>query len=86
MELLLGLHHAHSEIGWPSLSASEQCIGLFWTEDAQQPGAGVRAGEVAGGASHGGEGFRQEETSDDGKDRLAKRKVRIGEQWNRKLA
>jgi hypothetical protein len=23
MELLLGLHHAHSEIGWPSLSATE---------------------------------------------------------------
>ena len=36
MELLLGLHHAHSEIGWPSRSASEQGIGLFWTEDAQQ--------------------------------------------------
>jgi hypothetical protein len=36
MELLLGLHHAQSRIGWPSLSASEQGIGLFCTEDAQQ--------------------------------------------------
>ena len=75
MKLLFGLHHAHLEIGWPSLSASEQGIGLFWTEDAQQAGAGVRAAEVAGGASHGGEVFRQEETSDNGQDRLAKRKV-----------
>jgi hypothetical protein len=38
MELLLGLHHAHSEIGWPPLRASEQGIGLFSTEDAQQAG------------------------------------------------
>ena len=72
MELLFGLHHAHSEIGWPSQSASEQGIGLFWTEDAQQAGAGVRTSKVAGGATHGGEVFRQEETSDDGQDRPAK--------------
>jgi hypothetical protein len=32
-------------------------IGLFWTEDAQQAGAGVRVAEVAGGASHRGEVF-----------------------------
>ena len=48
---------------------------MFWAEDAQQAGAGVRTAEVVGGASHGGEVFRQEETSDDGQDRLAKRKV-----------
>jgi hypothetical protein len=47
---------------------------LFWNEDAQQAGAGVRTAEVAGGASHGGEVFRQEETSGDGQERLAKRK------------
>jgi hypothetical protein len=35
----------------PSLTASEQGIGLFWTEDAEQAGAGVR---VAEGVSHGG--------------------------------
>jgi hypothetical protein len=42
------LHHA---IRVPSLTAGEQGIGLFWTEDAQQSGAGVR---VAEGVSHGG--------------------------------
>jgi hypothetical protein len=41
MEVLLGLHHAHSEVGWPSRSASEQGICLFWTEDAQQAGEQV---------------------------------------------
>jgi hypothetical protein len=75
MEVLLGLHHAHAEVGWPSRSASDQDICLFCTEDAQQAGAGVRAAEVAGGASHGCEAFRQEETSDDGQDRPAKPKV-----------
>jgi hypothetical protein len=38
-------------------AAIEQGIGLFWNEDAQQAGAGVRAAEVAGGASHGGDVF-----------------------------
>jgi hypothetical protein len=74
METLTWLAHAHSEIGWPSLSAIEQGIGLFRNEDAQQAGAGVRAAEVVGGASHGDEVFRQEEASGDGQDRLAKRK------------
>jgi hypothetical protein len=36
--------------------------------------AGVRAAEVAGGASHGGEVFWQEEASGDGQEHLAKRK------------
>jgi hypothetical protein len=31
-----------------SLTASEQGIGLFWTEDAQQAGAGVRVAEPLG--------------------------------------
>jgi hypothetical protein len=39
----------------PSLTASEQGIGLFWTGDAQQAEAGV---PVAEGVSHGGEVFR----------------------------
>jgi hypothetical protein len=58
METFAWLHHAHSEIGWPSLSASERGIGLFWAEDAQRPGAGVRTAEAAGGASHAGVVFR----------------------------
>jgi hypothetical protein len=40
----------------------EQGTGLFSNEDAQQAGAGVRAAEVAGGASDGSEVFRREET------------------------
>jgi hypothetical protein len=39
----------------PSLTASEQGIGLFWTGDAQQAGAGVRVAEVL---AMGGEVFR----------------------------
>jgi hypothetical protein len=40
------VHHGHSEIGWPSLSAIEQGIGLFWNEDAQQASGQPRWLEV----------------------------------------
>jgi hypothetical protein len=45
-----------SEIGWPF--PSEAGIGLFWAEDAQQAGRGVRVAQGVEVLAIGGEVFR----------------------------